>query len=176
MCGLQGHLKSASVLYLKCMLCHNDTALFHFSKNAMPPWFVLAVPSVRNGLLHILLYLQHASLPVISPHGHFLWDTQAELIILSCATTVLFLKSTINLMNICISLWNPYKNVHMSARSPSLSLYFFLSFFPHEFLLYNTVSSCLVTVIDWLDEKMTVAHLSAYLLGKNAPNFIILAT
>lgn len=51
-----------------------------------------------------------------------LWHIQAELIILSCATTVLFLKLTINLINICVSLWNPHKNVHMHAHLPSLQI------------------------------------------------------
>lgn len=96
----------------------------------------------------------------------FLWHTHADPTILSGLPLCLFLKSTVELINICASFWNPYGSSLSHAYSFSLTpqLYHFylqLSFLP-EFLLSNMMSSSsLVTVIDWV-KKMTVVFLSAW--------------
>lgn len=49
-----------------------------------------------------------------------LWHTQADLIILSVPPLCLFLKSTIELINICISFWNPHGSSLLRAYFLSL--------------------------------------------------------
>lgn len=126
---------------------------FIFLNHIVPQWFVLAIPSARNGILYILLSLKHLRhFQQFFPVGNFVTHpsrTNHSLLCHHCAYFWSFLQNS--------WIFALASEIHktMCTWAPSCC------FLP-EFLLPNSVSSWLVTAIDWLDEKMRVARSSAW--------------